>query len=372
MIVNNKVKDFAGKGITKIKFKTADQDFYSTLKAKVAAYFRENKISPQGNWVMTLKTLLFGGLFIGSYVLIVVSNLPWPLLLLTSCILGFATATIGFNVAHDAVHGSYSSRRWVNKTLSYVFNLAGANQYVWSITHNIVHHTYTNIPGHDEDIDLIPLIRLSPQTKSLKIQRYQHWYAFFFYALTTLSWAFMKDYKKFFEKKFGNYDRKKHPASEFIILILTKLGYYFLFLALPILLLDIQWWGILIGFVSMHLVAGLTLALVFQLAHVVEGPEFSTPAEDGSMENSWAVHQVRTTSNFSRKSRLAYFLTGGLNFQIEHHLFPKVCHIHYRAISHIVKETSESFDLPYHEHPTFMSGLISHVRMLKRLGRSEG
>ena len=357
------------KSNNRLKFKSTESDFYTVLKEKVANYFSENNISPHANWMMVFKTIFFAALFIGTYVFIVTSGMPWPLLLIAACVLGFATAQIGFNVAHDAVHGSYSSRPWVNKTLSYSFNLAGANEYIWSITHNIVHHTYTNIPGHDEDLDLLPLIRLSPHTKQMKIQRYQHWYAFLFYGLTTLSWVFMKDYKKFFQKKIGNYDNKHHPINEFIILVATKLAYYFLFLALPIWILSIPWWGVIIGFVAMHVVAGITLALVFQMAHVVEGPEFNAPAEDGSLENSWAIHQVKTTANFASNSYLTHFFTGGLNFQIEHHLFPKVCHIHYKEISKIVKETSAKYSLPYHENRTFLSGLVSHVRMLKKLGR---
>lgn len=352
----------------KIKFKTGNQDFYTDVKARVENYFQENDLSKNANFSMVFKTIFFFVSFVVVYGLVMLNVLPWPLMLLAAGLLGFIIAEIGFNVGHDAIHGSYSSNPLVNKILSFSFNLLGANNYVWSITHNIVHHTYTNIPGHDEDLEPIPLIRLSTETKILKIHRFQQWYVFFFYAVATLSWVFLKDYKKFFQRKIGNYENKKPPLVEYVNLFASKLLYYILFLVLPLLVLSIPWWGVIIGFVAMHVVEGLILALVFQLAHVVEGPEFNDPADDGTMENNWSIHQVKTTADFSRKSHLANFLLGGLNFQIEHHLFPKICHIHYRAISGIVKETIENHGLPYYENQTFLDAVMSHMRMLKKMG----
>jgi linoleoyl-CoA desaturase len=356
----------------RIKFKKGRQDFYTDVKARVENYFQEKQLSKNSNGYMVFKTIFYFICFTGIYLLILLSVLPWPWMIIASGLLGFIIAGIGFNVGHDAIHGAYSSRPLVNKILSFSFNLLGANNYVWSITHNIVHHTYTNIPGHDEDLENISLIRLSKETNLLKIHRFQQWYVFFFYSLATLSWVFVKDYKKFFQKKIGNYENKTPPTREFFNLFLSKGVYYFLFLVLPVLVMSIPWWGVLIGFVAMHIVEGLTLALVFQLAHVVEGPEFNEPDEHGTLENIWSVHQVKTTANFSRKSHLANFFLGGLNFQIEHHLFPKICHIHYRAISDIVKETVEHHGLTYHENHTFLGAVMSHRRMLKKLGQPEG
>lgn len=354
----------------KVKFRNNDQqDFYSDLKTRVEAYFRKKGISPYANFEMVFKTFFFFTIWAASYILIITGFFEVHIMLLLVCILGFTTACLGFNVAHDATHGAYSARQYVNKILSYTFNLVGANNYIWSIMHNIVHHTYTNIPEHDEDLNLFPLIRLSTEKKLFKIHRYQHWYAFFFYCFTSLSWVFFKDYKKFFQKRIGNYNNKKHPAREYFILFISKAVYYFLFILLPVLFLNLPWWTILTGFFIMHMVEGITLAVVFQLAHTVEGPEFPTPAQDGSIENGWVIHQLKTTANFARKSFLVNFFAGGLNFQIEHHIFPKICHIHYKAISDIVKKTTEEYKLPYIENRTFFEAIVSHVRLLKRLGR---
>jgi linoleoyl-CoA desaturase len=234
----------------------------------------------------------------------------------------------------------------------------------------MIHHTYTNIPGHDEDIEVAPgLVRISEEEKVNKLQRYQHFYAFLLYGLASLSWVMRKDYKKFFQKQIGQHDNTNHPPIEYFNLFFYKALYYTLFIILPLYVLDITWWQFIIGFVCMHLAEGLVLGLVFQLAHVVEGMAFPVPDETGNIDEAWAVHQMQTTANFARKSWLANFLCGGLNMQIEHHLFPRICHIHYAAISDIVKKTAIEFRVPYIENPTFLSALRSHYRMLKRLGK---
>jgi linoleoyl-CoA desaturase len=244
---------------------------------------------------------------------------------------------------------------------------------MWNITHNVVHHTFTNIPGHDEDIEVAPgLIRLSPAEKATPIQKYQHYYAFLLYGLAAISWIFRKDFKKFFQKKIGNYNNSQHSASAYFNLFFFKFLYYFLTIAVPIIMLPtITWWQFLFGYVSLQLVKGFVIGLVFQLAHVVEGTDFPEPNEDGNIEEAWAIHQMCTTANFARKSWLATFLCGGLNMQIEHHLFPKICHIHYPAISEIVQKTAIECGVPYIENETFGGALASHYAMLKRFGTGD-
>lgn len=291
----------------------------------------------------------------------------WVMLPL-ALLLGMFSAFVGFNICHDAIHGSFSANGTVNKIFSGVFNLVGANPYVWTITHNAAHHTYTNIPGHDEDIDVAPgLIRISDEEPVNKLQRFQHWYAFPLYSLASLSWVFRKDYKKFFQAKVGQL-AIKHPKTEYFNLFFAKGIYYFLFIVLPLIVLDITWWQFIIGFMALHIAQGLTMGLVFQLAHVVEGVEFPMPDQTGNIEEAWAEHQMRTTANFATDSRIAAFFLGGLNRQIEHHLFPKVCHVHYGSISKIVKQTAAEFDIPYIESRTFIGALKSHFRMLKKFG----
>ena len=284
-------------------------------------------------------------------------------------LLGIFGAFVGFNICHDAIHKAFSNKPIVNQTFSFLFSLIGASAYVWSICHNIVHHTYTNIAGHDEDIDVAPgLIRFSHLEPVNKVQRFQHYYAFVLYSFAMLSWVFRKDYKKFFQKKIGEHN-VNHPRIEYFRLFFYKAIYYVLFIVMPLIIIDITWWQLLIGFLGMQFAQGLVLGLVFQLAHVVEGTHFPEPNLQGNVEEAWAEHQMRTTANFAGGSKIAAFLCGGLNRQVEHHLFPKVCHIHYPAIGAIVKRTAAEFNLPYIESLTFTAALKSHYRMLRKLGK---
>ncbi|MFC6102382.1 fatty acid desaturase family protein [Olivibacter domesticus] len=352
---------------SKLKFTNLHHSsFFSTVREKVDNYFQEKKISKQGNKAIWIKafTFLFGHFLLYA---LIISGVFQPIILLPlAVLLGVFSAFIGFNIGHDAMHGSFSASPKINKVFSYTFHLVGANPYIWNISHNIVHHTYTNIAGHDEDIEVAPgLIRLSKEEKLNKFHRFQHLYAFPLYSLASLSWLFRKDYKKFFQPKIGQH-KAKHPRIEYFNLFFYKLLYCFLFIGIPLLFTDLSWWQVLIGFFALHLSQGLVMGLVFQLAHLIEETDFPIPNEDGNIEDAWAEHQMKTTANFSSKSKLAAFLLGGLNRQIEHHLFPKISHIHYPAISTIIKDTANAYKLPYIENTTFLLALKSHYAVLKK------
>lgn len=356
----------------KVSFsKIQDPDFYTTLNKKVEAFFASGKLSKKGNALMLFKVFFYFIVFISAYLTLITANIAAPFQFILWTVLGLFTAFIGLNISHDAVHGSLSSNKTINKILGYSFNIIGGNSYVWNITHNIVHHTYTNIEGHDEDIEQIPLLRMSPHQKLRKVHRHQYWYAFFFYGLSSLSWVFIKDYVKFFKKEIGNYNNKKHPKVQYFILFISKAVYYILFIVLPFIFIKALWWQVLLGFILMHMVQGLTMAIIFMLAHVVEETDYPLPDNTGTMENTWAVHQLYTTADFGRNNALLNFFCGGLNFQVEHHLYPRICHVHYKKISEIVKQTAANFNLRYNDNTSFTSAVRSHIRLLKALGRKE-
>ncbi|MFD0939689.1 fatty acid desaturase family protein [Pedobacter boryungensis] len=354
----------------KVKFTNTNKStFYATLRKRVDEHFDEQQISVHANGAMWFKAVFFLGTFITLYFLILLGGFNPLIMLGMAILLGMFGAFVGFNICHDAIHKAFSDKPIINKSFSFLFSLIGASAYVWSICHNIVHHTYTNISGHDEDIDVAPgLIRFCENEPVNKLQRYQHLYAFGLYSLAMLSWVFRKDYKKFFQTKIGC-QVANHPKIEYFNLFFFKFLYYFLFIILPLIVLDITWWQFIIGFLAMQFAQGLVLGLVFQLAHVVEGTSFPHPNIEGNIEEAWAAHQMMTTANFAVDSKLAGFIFGGLNRQVEHHLFPKICHIHYPAIGKIVKSTALEFNLPYIESPTFLSAISSHYRMLRKLGK---
>ncbi|MBX3102115.1 MAG: acyl-CoA desaturase [Bacteroidetes bacterium] len=354
----------------KVRFNNGKNEFFTELRSRVDAYFAQKGAAKTANAEMVMKTIILLGAFVGNYLLILLSGWNLWVILGLAAFQGFLLAGIGFSVAHDAIHGSYSNNTRVNTWLSYTMNLIGGSQYVWSLSHNIVHHTWTNIHEMDGDLEVAPFIRLSPHQPLKKVHRYQQWFALPVYALASFFWVFVKDYKKMAAKSIGPIARK-HPAREWVILFFTKSLYYTYSIVLPLVFLDITWWQFVIGYMTFHFMAGITLGIVFQLAHVVEETEFPMPDDQGSMENAWAVHQMVTTNNFARRNRFLNWYIGGLNYQIEHHLFPKICSVHYPAISHITKATAEEYDIPYNEHPSFAAAVSSHFRALRMLGRVE-
>ena len=354
----------------KVRFSNRDvTNFVKEVKSRVADYFEQNNLSPHADAGMVLKTIIMLALSFGTYGLILTGWFtPWQMLGLCF-LMGIGVAGIGFCVAHDALHGAYSANPRVNQFLGYTFDLLGANSYMWKITHNVIHHTYTNIPGLDEDLTVSPLIRLSPESPRKKFHGLQHFYGIFAYSFSTLNWLFAKDFQYFMLKDIGPYKNKVHPRKEIIHLVWTKLLVLAYMIVIPLLVLDITWWQFLIGFLATHLTAGFILGIIFQLAHVVEGPEYPMPDEEGVMEHAWLIHEMVTTANFAGNNHLLSWYVGGLNYQIEHHLFPQVCSIHYPAISKLVRETAEKYNVPYNYHPTLMAAVRSHLKMLKLLGR---
>ncbi|AGA78734.1 fatty acid desaturase family protein [Echinicola vietnamensis] len=349
---------------------TENSRFFSTLKGRIDDYFHTNQLSKKANTAMVAKTVVYLIAFIGLYGLIILEVFSPLITLSLAMLLGVTMACIGFNICHDALHGAYSTNSKVNKSLGFLFNIIGASEYVWRITHNKIHHTYTNIIGHDGDLEVAPgLIRLSDKDKKKSVHRFQHVYAFLLYSLTSLSWFFRKDYLKFFQKNIGAHTNK-HPKREYFNLFAYKAMYYTLFIIIPLGVMDIAWWQFLIGYLLMNFVEGLVLGLVFQLAHLVEETDMPSPKINEPIEAAWAVHQMRTTANFAVDSKTATFLCGGLNFQVEHHLFPNICHIHYPAISKILRKTAAEFNIPYINNGPFLTALGSHYRFLRKHGRN--
>jgi len=356
-------------------FAKSQRDFTVTLNKRVNDYFKKNKVARHGNSEMVFKTIFMFALYLIPYGLIVSSTVTnmWMLILLVVT-MSFGVAGIGLSVMHDANHGAYSKRPWINTAIGYSLNFVGANAFNWKIQHNVMHHTYTNVLELDEDITPRGVLRLSPHTTWKKIHKYQYIYAWFLYGLLTIIWLTLKDFVRIvkYQKNGLAKKQKANISREWLILIGSKLVFVGYIFVIPVLTTTLLWWQVLIGIVLMHYIAGFILAIIFQPAHVIDGTEYPMPDEDNLFENNWAVHQLRTTTNFGNKSRWFSWYVGGLNFQIEHHLFPNICHVHYRKISAIVKSTAQEFNLPYKSVETFVGALQSHVKLLKQLGVKPG
>lgn len=348
-----------------------NKEFFQELKKNVDNYFSENKISKQGDHRMVIKTIFMLTLYLVPLGLLiggVASSFGMSLIFWS--IMGLGMAGIGLSVMHDANHGAYSTNPKVNQAMGFVLNIIGGYHINWKIQHNVLHHSFTNINGYDEDIDKAGIIRFSPDQPKKKLFRFQLLYAPILYSILTLYWCTVKDYEQLFSyNKRGLLKTQGVTFAQALFrIVLYKVVYYFVTIALVILMTDLLWYEVILGFVLMQMICGLILALVFQSAHVLEETEFFEPSDDNTVENSWAIHQMRTTANFANGNRTLTWLIGGLNHQVEHHLFPTICHIHYPALSKIVRRTAKKYDVPYNEHKTFAGAIVSHFKMLAALG----
>jgi linoleoyl-CoA desaturase len=355
--------------MAKVSFNNNGHYFFHSLKKSVDQYFKTNNLKKTGNWRLYYKAAILFPLAFATYLFLLFGTYSPVLGMSLSVLLGFILVSIAFNVMHDACHGSFSSKKWVNDLLSLTMNALGSNAFIWKIKHNIIHHTYTNVDGIDDDITKGSILRLCPTQQWKPAHRYQFIYMFAIYSLATILWLLLTDWVKYFSRKIV-VTEMKISLKEHILFWGSKALYIFFYAVIPILLLGWQTW--LVGYLLMNVAMGLTISIVFQLAHVVEKTSFEEAGETNKViDAEWAIHEINTTANFAVDNKAVSWFVGGLNYQVEHHLFPRVSHIHYPAISKIVREHCAKHNIPYHCYPTMTSAIASHIRLMKELGKRE-
>lgn len=357
----------------RVRFKSTPKksEFIKVLRQRVDAYFEDNNISPHANGEMIFKTIFAIVAWIGTYILLMSVPLNTFGVFMVFLLLGFVNIFIAFNIMHDATHDAYSSKQWVNDMLGYSMNFIGGNQYLFRRMHG-AHHGYVNIHGIDVTLETHGLFRFTPDEPYLPHHKWQHFYTPILYSLAMLQWVTAKDFKWFFvEANIGNLKKISHPFREYVILFISKTVYYGLTLVLPMIFLPFAWWVVLLAWINMHILPGLTFALIFQVTHIYEGTHFPHPDKDGNIDNNYALHVLETTADFSRKKPLGTWLMGGINIHVIHHIFPKVCHVHYPQLTQILKETADDFGIDYYENPNFWVALKKHMWMLKHLSKPD-
>lgn len=339
---------------------------------RVNQYFIDNDLSKHADGKMKRKSALAFSIYLVPYFIFMTSGIENLYVLFSLwMIMGFGKALIGTSVMHDSVHGSYSNKKSVNKWMSLSAPIVGIDALVWHLQHNVLHHTYTNIEHADEDIHPRYVMRFSPNQPKKWFHRFQHIYASFFYGITTFSWVTTKDYFKLFAyRKKGMIKKGRDFRKHLWLMIFRKALYLFFFLILPMLVLNVPASTTFMMFICMHLIAGISLSMIFQPAHIIPTSNF-IDQEEVEIDKNWSVHQLETTSNFAMNSKFITWFAGGLNFQVEHHLFPNICHIHYPKIAGIVQQTASEYDIPYHAYKSFLSAIAGHYKMLKALGKHE-
>jgi linoleoyl-CoA desaturase len=356
--------------VAKLKFSGSDR-FIRELRRRVDAYFERTGKSRRDCAQMYFKTTSIMAWFIGAYLLLLFVATSWWTVVPLAVILGLAIAAIGFNIQHDGGHRAYSDHQWVNRIMALTLDLMGGSSYLWDWKHNSIHHTYPNIEGHDDDINLGFLGRLSPQQRRLKFHRYQGIYLWLLYGFMAIKWHLIDDFYQIARGHIGNHKIPRPKGKDLAVFITGKVAFSLLAFAIPMMLHP--WWAVLLVYLTAAFVSGVVLSVVFQLAHCVGEADFPVPISvaEGSerIQTDWAVHQVQTTVDFARGNRVLCWFLGGLNFQIEHHLFHKICHVHYPALSKLVEEACKEFGLKYAEHKTLFSAINSHFRWLVEMGR---
>jgi linoleoyl-CoA desaturase len=343
--------------------------FAKTLGDRVDGYFRERGISKHANAEMFSKTILGFVLWIATYVWLMTGRFSPAAVVGVYVIHGFAQLYMAFNIAHDANHGAYSKSKRVNRVMSCVFDLVGVSSYMWRLLHNDSHHSFVNIKGADTTLISGNIFRFTPHDRRRPFHRFQHLYAPLLYCLSTLDWTLTKDYRwLYFEKRFGNKKIVRHPIGELVVLFAAKAFYYTYMLVIPLLYLRAPWYAILAGFVVMHFFLGFTIALIFQPNHFNEHATYPEPDEEGHIANDYITHVFDTTSDYARGNPFANWILGCLNLHVIHHMFPRICHVHYPALSKIIKATAEEYGLPYRENRTVSGAFLAHLRWLKVLG----
>lgn len=354
-----------------ISFEKKHRPFQKILNQRINQYFKDHSIPKTANTAMYIKTAIFLSSFFILLILIYANFLPMWGNFILCMLMSITIAGIGFNIMHDGAHGSYSRNKNINDLMGFTMNIVGGNVLIWKIKHNHLHHSFTNVEGSDQDIAHNPLFRMTSLQPKYWFHRFQHIYCFVIYGMSSFLWIYGLDMVKYFKRKVGYYLMEEMTLKEHLIFWATKIGYTLVFVVFPAQIYG--WTAALIGFFSMHFVLGNILSIVFQLAHVVDNTSFEQLKGDNlSIENEWFVHQIRTTANFAVDSPFWSWYTGGLNHQVEHHLYPHICHVHYPKIRPIVKKTCEELGLKYLEQPTFLSALKSHIRQMRTAGIAPG
>ncbi len=350
--------------------KAPEETFLQELRQEVNQYFEKAGIDRFANRLAKTKALLLFSTFVCLYLGMLTAGNHLGQYLFCCSFLGPVSVFLALNVGHDAAHHTLSRKRHVNDILVNVFSLFGVSGYMWKMRHVHTHHVFPNIPGMDQDIGQSELARVHPRISWRNFHRWQHLYMPLLYLIYSLHWFLYRDFKDFSVLRFGARTLVRHPARAFWGMVLTKVLFLTALIGLPLWLTTLGIGWIALGFLLTEMMASLFVTFVLVASHVGEGAEFPVPNEKGEMPYSWALHQIRTTTDFATDNALITHLYGGFNHHVVHHLFPHVSHIHYPVLTQLLEKKLKAHQIPYAYHPTLGQALRAHHRHLVNLGRS--
>jgi linoleoyl-CoA desaturase len=352
---------------TKLSFGNGG-DFITETRRDVELYLGSGRTRLRGRIQLYVKTFVALALWAASWTALVVVRPGLWLGLLSLAGLVLATILIGFCVQHDANHGAYFRSRRFNHLLGWTADaLLGFSSYAWRIKHNVAHHTYTNVDGYDDDISQTPFARLMPSQRPRPWYRLQHVYIWPLYSLMVIRWQTGADVTALIRGRIAKSAVHMPRRWDLAGLIAGKAVFVGWAIVAPMLVYP--WWVVAAGYAGYTMATSLVTATTFQLAHCVEEADFVSAEQLAVEKRLWAVHEVETTVDFCPRNAVLTWLLGGLNFQIEHHLFPRVAHTHYPGIAEIVRRNAAKHGIRYTAQPSLFAALRSHQRHLRTLGR---
>lgn len=349
---------------------TYESLFYKTMKDRVTEYMKQHKMTRTSNLMYLKSIFVLSFYFLFYYLSLVKGYVPLAIMF------GFFHAEMGFNIMHDGCHGAYSSNHVICRLAARTMELMGSSSIVWQYQHNVGHHPYANVAVRTKapskldplafDPDAVagdPMVRINPNLSSQWHQQFQHVYIWILITLNNFKW-FINDIRSLVGKKYKDIDFGAIPKGELEILVISKIIFVTYAFLLPIYLHGYA--GVLMCSLFM-MTSGFVSIIFFGVNHLTDDAEFPNESQDAN-QRDWAKLQVATASNFANSSLFWTTITGSLNFQIEHHLFPGINQMHLPAISPIVYQTCKEFGVPYHSFPSFWSALYAYYIHLKHLG----
>lgn len=352
----------------KITFEKPSDDFFITLKSRIDNHFKANNLNRYGNLKIIKKAILLLLIYFLVYSLIYFLNFSLTLIVVY-LVLGTFMIVLGINFGHDAIHNCISPNQKTNTIFKYIFELVGISHYAWKKRHLLGHHNYPNIRDVDPDTTQTNIVRIYPNGKWYKFHKYQWIYVPLLYLVYTLNWVFIRDFVDFFSSKRNKYIPQEIATKELLVFIFGKSFYLLMFLIFPFYFSKLSMSEVLLCFFIMHAMASIVLTLALVPSHISEEAIFPEPDNNGNMKTSWVYHQIITTNDYATNSRIITYLFGAFNHHIVHHLFPSICHVHYKNLTPIVKATILEYELPYNHQESIGSSYVSHFKLLYNNGK---
>lgn len=342
--------------------------FTKKVSDRVAAYFAETGLPNRANWKVHAKGLLFIGLYLALYFTAINASGAVPLFMLCFAAMGFLQICIVLTISHDASHNSYSRHRAVNMVLLRLFDLIGANGYIWRLRHVVSHHPNTNYQGRDVDIHISPWATFAPAKKKKWRLKYRHYYLPFLYLFYTFNAMWTRDFRDMFT---GNINAKKidrHPWYEWVLFFGLKAFYVWYIFLVPLWYSGCAWYVVAAAHLVMQFACSFAVVISLIPAHLFEDVNFPDPANEKPLQYGWQEHQLRVTMDYATANPAVEFLFGSINYHVGHHMFPGISQVHSKALQKIVKETAEALGITYNHQPTLRAALRTHLRMVKQNG----